>query len=245
MNELKNNEQFFEHHQDARARIDGRENCHLRLQAEKPVGLTMGDVTNRRKKELINDMLSKFGNVTVGIHGQELPKFAETEDSKYWWKLKNNKPTPTNQSLAQYKQNMKYWARDDQILLADVNTEPAPIDQFKVEHVPQKKKLDIPDKVNHVMHCAAGDLQELSEHQRGYQPKVRWTENVKDMHKGGDRYYGAIVTKAYQAEKDAVERERKLDEFYRKPKRGMVKMEEDVIEKPRRKTIVSNSVQVS
>ena len=55
----------------------------------------MADVEHRRRKELIKDMLSKFGNVTVGIHGQELPKFAETEESKYWWKMANMKETPS------------------------------------------------------------------------------------------------------------------------------------------------------
>jgi hypothetical protein len=39
-------------------------------------------------------MLSKFGNVTVGIHGQELPKFMATEESKKWWKLENSRSTP-------------------------------------------------------------------------------------------------------------------------------------------------------
>lgn len=47
----------------------------------------MADVEQRRRKELIKDMLSKFGTVTVGIHGQELPKFADTDESKQWWKL--------------------------------------------------------------------------------------------------------------------------------------------------------------
>lgn len=82
LGELKNNEQYFDKHQDARARIDSRENCYLRLQADKPPGMTMADVNDRRKNDLINDMLSKFGNVTVGIHGQELPKFAQTDESK-------------------------------------------------------------------------------------------------------------------------------------------------------------------
>jgi len=81
----------------------------------------MVDVNNKRKNDLINDMLSKFGNVTVGIHGQELPKFAQTNESKQWWKLRNNysKEAPAVQSLARYKQNVKYWAKDDQILLSD------------------------------------------------------------------------------------------------------------------------------
>lgn len=29
----------------------------------------MAEVEERRRKELVKDMLKKFGNVTVGIHG--------------------------------------------------------------------------------------------------------------------------------------------------------------------------------
>lgn len=56
-----------------------RENCQLRLQADKPPNLTMTDVNHQRKKEMVNDMLKKFGNQTIGIHGQELPKYTQTE----------------------------------------------------------------------------------------------------------------------------------------------------------------------
>ena len=78
ISELKKNEQYFETHKDGKARIDGRENCFLRLQAENHGGLTIEDVNRKRKKEIIKDMLKKFGHVTVGIHGQELPKYAAT-----------------------------------------------------------------------------------------------------------------------------------------------------------------------
>lgn len=71
--------------------------------ADKKESLTMEQVVNRRKKELVKDMLQKFGNVTVGIHGQELPKFFENDDSKRWWKLANTKPAPLNQSLLHLK----------------------------------------------------------------------------------------------------------------------------------------------
>jgi len=111
----------------------------------------MAEVEHRRRKELIKDMLSKFGNVTVGIHGQELPKFAETEESKYWWKMANMKGTPSVNSRLKLKQNIKYWSKDDAVLLSDVNSEPAPIDDFKREHYPKQKKIDIPEKPNHVL----------------------------------------------------------------------------------------------
>ena len=56
----------------------------------------MAEIEARRRKELVRDMLKKFGTVTVGIHGQELPKFAETDESKKWWNLANKNPEPVN-----------------------------------------------------------------------------------------------------------------------------------------------------
>jgi len=35
---------------------------------------------------MIEDMTKKFGTVTVGVHGMELPKFASAEEAKAWWK---------------------------------------------------------------------------------------------------------------------------------------------------------------
>jgi hypothetical protein len=31
-------------------------------------------------------MTKKFGTVTVGVHGMELPKFSTEEEAKAWWK---------------------------------------------------------------------------------------------------------------------------------------------------------------
>jgi len=42
----------------------------------------------RRTKEMIEDMTKKFGDQILGVHGQELPKFAGTADCFYWKKYK-------------------------------------------------------------------------------------------------------------------------------------------------------------
>ena len=41
----------------------------------------------------------KFGNVSIGIHGSELPKFSSNVASKEWWKVQRaNKADPRIQS---------------------------------------------------------------------------------------------------------------------------------------------------
>ena len=75
--------------------------------------------------------VNKFGEQTIGIHGQELPKYTEMDDSKEWWKFVQNKEPPKVQSRVLLKQNQKYWATNDEMLLADKSFEMAPIDVFK------------------------------------------------------------------------------------------------------------------
>ena len=53
---------------------------------------------------MIEDMTKKFGNQILGVHGAELPKFADDKNDQYFWKLqKGYNPSPRNQSLNFYK----------------------------------------------------------------------------------------------------------------------------------------------
>lgn len=38
---------------------------------------------------MVADNTAKFGNVTIGIHGGELPKFAGDQGSKEWWRMQS------------------------------------------------------------------------------------------------------------------------------------------------------------
>jgi hypothetical protein len=35
---------------------------------------------------MVEENTQKFGEQTIGIHGQELPLYMKTEESKHWWK---------------------------------------------------------------------------------------------------------------------------------------------------------------
>jgi len=98
LDELKLNEANFEKHVDAQARIEQREMCHLRAQHKEHPGMTKKDIDDRRKQEMIEDMTKKYGNQTVGVHGMELPKFSETNESKAWWKYQPHEADPKFQS---------------------------------------------------------------------------------------------------------------------------------------------------
>jgi len=54
---------------------------------------------------MVADNTAKFGNVTTGIHGGELPKFAGDHGSKEWWRLQHvKKEDPQIQSRLLLKQ---------------------------------------------------------------------------------------------------------------------------------------------
>lgn len=85
---------------DSYARMNDREDCALRLLASMPKSkMTRQLLDQKRRAEMVADNTSKFGNVTIGIHGGELPKFASTENSKAWWKMQRaSKDDPQIQS---------------------------------------------------------------------------------------------------------------------------------------------------
>ena len=135
LEELKKNEVNFETHKDAQARIEEREMCHLRAQHKTEPTLTKPHIEARRRQDMIVDMTKKFGTVTVGVHGMELPKFSESEMSKHWWKYLPRESDPRFQSRLHLKQAQQYWAKNDNMLLADKCMDEGPQDQFKQLYV--------------------------------------------------------------------------------------------------------------
>merc|ERR1712241_1023045 len=103
---------------------------------------------------MVADNTSKFGSVTIGIHGGELPKFQGEKGSKEWWCLQHvKKEAPAIQSRLLLKQTQQYWAKNDEALLSDMQHTMAPIDVFKQMHVPKAGQKEVPSKVNFAQHC--------------------------------------------------------------------------------------------
>ena len=100
LGELKGMEKNVGNHKDGYARMNDRENAGLRLLADNQQStMTMKILDQKRRQEMVEDNNSKFGNVTIGIHGGELPKFSNNQsnnNSPEWWKLQRglNKEDP-------------------------------------------------------------------------------------------------------------------------------------------------------
>jgi hypothetical protein len=54
----------------------------LRLVLAKPEGLTEEKLRAKRKREMLSYNMSTFGNVAIGIHEKELPKFSHLQYKK-------------------------------------------------------------------------------------------------------------------------------------------------------------------
>jgi hypothetical protein len=98
------------------------------------------------------DHLTKlYGKSAVGIHGHELPKFADSAEKAQYWKLHHGfNESPEIKSQRDLQRSTKYWAQPDQIYINDVQDSPPVPAILKKDYYPQKYKRDVVEKVNHV-----------------------------------------------------------------------------------------------
>jgi hypothetical protein len=63
----------------------------LRITYKEVDGKTKRFIEEERKKEMLDYNMKTFGKVSIGVHGKELPRYAEEQDPniKQWWTLKN------------------------------------------------------------------------------------------------------------------------------------------------------------
>ena len=97
LNDLKALEKNVGNLKDAEQRMIAREMCYLRMQQKSCPTKTKADIVAQRRKEMVEENTRKFGEQTIGIHGQELPQYSQTNDSKQWWTY-FPRSTPTVQS---------------------------------------------------------------------------------------------------------------------------------------------------
>jgi len=65
---------------------------------------------------MLENNMRVFGNVSIGIHGKELPKYHKSM-AEWWTNKRGFNSQPTETSLLRLRQGKKYWAQKDKILL--------------------------------------------------------------------------------------------------------------------------------
>lgn len=106
---------------------------------------------------MVEENTMKFGEQTIGIHGQELPLYMKSEDSKRWWHYFPSS-NPKIDSLALLQQTNKFWAANDEMLLGDVKEEGGPQDPFKIGRVQKPGAREVSDKVTNINHTDNNQL---------------------------------------------------------------------------------------
>ena len=66
------------------------------------------------------------------------------------------------------KQNQKYWAKNDEVLLADMSHDQAPQDTFKQIFVAKAGIKPIPNKINITQHVADESLMNIPQIKKGF-----------------------------------------------------------------------------
>jgi hypothetical protein len=120
--------------------------------------MTFEKIKEKRKKEINDYNIKTFSKQTIGVHGHELPKFSECEDSKkeFWKNSTNYCENPKWKSQCEYLENIKYYKPPGEDLLLNEHRAESPKwrDPFKREYHPlPKKKIESDDviiKVNNL-----------------------------------------------------------------------------------------------
>lgn len=148
-------------------RLHRKEECIFR-QGAKEGRKTKGMIQEARQKEMLENNMRVFGNVAIGIHGKELPKFRNKSDE--WWKVRKGfKEKPQEVSLLKYKQNMKYWKKVEDLVLNDAIHEQASPDAFKTIYVKKERKNKVaenPNKLNQIKYNSNQTLNNTIEKQK-------------------------------------------------------------------------------
>lgn len=79
--EFKKTEALQGTHKDGMQRLKEREDCFLRVAYKDVDGKTKRQIEEERKKEMLDYNMKTFGKVSIGVHGKELPKYAEEADT--------------------------------------------------------------------------------------------------------------------------------------------------------------------
>ena len=119
-----------------------------RLYNKEP-GKTYSQLKAQRQKEIFDYNFKHFAQHAIGVHGQELPKFAESEKMKEFWKFKEGYcENPKFNSQVELLESHKYWKEPEELYLSEHRpyVEPPGI---RREKLPEKKD-DLIIKVNHV-----------------------------------------------------------------------------------------------
>ena len=118
-------------------------------------GKTYSKIKEEERKKINEYNIKTFSKETIGVHGHELPKFAESEKYKEFWKFKDGYcENPKYKSQCEYLESIKYYKPPGEELLLNEHRDEDPYwkDPFKIVHVldAKHKKDNLITKINNI-----------------------------------------------------------------------------------------------
>ena len=136
-------------------RLEEREDEIFSKLYQEKEGKTYSKIKEEERKKINEYNIKTFSNETIGVHGHELPKFAESEKYKEFWKFKDGYcENPKFKSQCEYLESIKYYKPPGEELLLNEHRdeEPQCKDPFKLVHVlnAKHKKENLITKINNI-----------------------------------------------------------------------------------------------
>jgi hypothetical protein len=140
-------------HKDETQRLKEREDeIFAMLYKNSEDRMSLSKLKEFRKNGRIDYNMKTFSQQTIGVHGHELPKFAECEEMKDYWKFRDGYvENPPINSHVLYKEHVKYWKKPEELLINEHQDEVLNNESGKVK-VLKEEKDNLIIKVNNLNH---------------------------------------------------------------------------------------------
>ena len=107
-------------HYNDTERLNMREDEIFNKLYQKEDGLTYTKLKEERRLKLNEYNMKTFAEHPKGVHGHELPKFSANENTKEFWKLRDDYvEKPKFQSQLEFLEAQKYWKKPEELLLSE------------------------------------------------------------------------------------------------------------------------------
>ncbi len=209
-------------------RLNERENEIFKNLYKSEEGMTFNKIKEKRRKETNDYNMKTFANQPIGVHGHELPKFSENEDTKEFWKFRDGYcENPPFQSQVEFLENQKFWKKNEELLINDHKDFDVWVDPYKRVYVPytasNKKEKELITNINEVNFYKDFDPKFVKpiDYDKNKKHIYRWTTLVSKFQP--DKFKGKRFFDSLKSEFDDDEQEH-YNLFGKDPKRGSVIM---------------------
>ena len=209
-------------------RLNERENEIFKNLYKSEEGMTFNKIKEKRRKETNDYNMKTFANQPIGVHGHELPKFSENEDTKEFWKFRDGYcENPPFQSQVEFLENQKFWKKNEELLINDHKDFDVWVDPYKRVYVPytasNKKEKELITNINEVNFYKDFDPKFVKpiDYDKNKKHIYRWTTLVSKFQP--EKFKGKRFFDSLKSEFDDDEQEH-YNLFGKDPQRGSVIM---------------------